>query len=1407
MVQSLGLYGAIGNLVDKLDSIRRVVDGFAQLHPLASAAWAVASALYLVITNQIRTDQAVVNLAGKLSESLDFALDADMLRERLRSIENTVARLFNQITECCLFIREYTGKGFVARMFRLGDQRKIGAFIQSLAETKLAIDQGVNIHAAIVTIRVAAQVNQLYLRTLLQPDITDVYGRRSCLEGTRTSVLRDITGWLLTESSQNILWLYGTAGSGKSTIARSIQDYMLSLSRLGAYVCFERGKSTPNGVIRTLAYQLASYDSQIAESVIAALADSDINVTPIRNQFEVLHARPLSATTVTIPGPVVIVLDALDECGDAISRKELLRVLEGFTRLPSNFRFLITGRPEADLHKAFTTSTWSRHVRPFEVDCNSDETRKNVLDYLHDELRELSEPYEDSELQPIWERNIGMLAEAASGLFISASTAVRMIEASDNPFVTLKELVSGDTRLSQLDELYTTVLQSSGIQWEKPASVSRFRDIVSFMILRKAPLSDSIIDGILGLPLECSSRFMLEKLRPLVGYERGEPIYFRHTTISDYFLTSCRKNYPWSIDIDPQHYFFAGRCFSTMEESLRFNIAGLDSSYARNDSIPGLEQTILSNISPSLQYSSLYWAKHLGDCESARGASLLDALSDFLKKRLLYWLEVLSLLKFKGTDKILCDAGRWLSSSSDLDTTRFLKDARKLLNTFHEPISESIPHIYLSMLPLMRFESITAEHYSRHLSHHGLTVTRHGARKASRQLKTLEANGVRFVHTTAFSSVDGTQLVSGSDDGSIRVWDIESGELTYMPATKHDSPVSSLVLTSDGKRVISGGRDSSVKLWNLDDHSEETLGQHEAPVLSIAISRDDAMIATGSEDGAVKIWHLGQKTDESLACPNHILSVLSVAFRPGVDSNWLASSSLDGSLRMWNVADGQSKDFTLAEDESWVQTVAFNLDGSCLICGSDNGQIRIRGVDDGAVLRILSGHSGAIHSLHVSSITGQLLSGSQDRTLRVWDITTGAMVCEPIVGDGHVSSAVWSCDGQHIASASGGLITLYDTAIAVSESPYNTSANPIAIDSPLSAAIIASDNSWIAAGSTNGVVRIWRRASDGTWGSPKCRSGHRDHIWSAAKSPDERRFATGSADSVRIWSLERGSLVVEPLVIKVEFAVRSVAFSPLPGSRDLAVATLIGVAMIWDSETGKLVRSFGKFPFHCTSVAYSPDASMLAAGYWDGVVRCWDVNTGDIIQSLDPHSSSPDPILSLAFSCDGKIATGTQRESVRIWDSKSGTLLIDLPHVHTNQVFSVAFSPDGKYLVSGCWDNAIKLWDADTGESLMTSPRGHTKRVYSLVFSSDGSSIVSSSGDATIKIWDRAKFSSPAPVLREDGWLVDEQGRLFMWIPPSLRASLLWDAAQLDVVGLPFATRLEFPDRFGGDGWRRTWTL
>jgi len=137
---------------------------------------------------------------------------------------------------------------------------------------------------------------------------------------------------------------------------------------------------------------------------------------------------------------------------------------------------------------------------------------------------------------------------------------------------------------------------------------------------------------------------------------------------------------------------------------------------------------------------------------------------------------------------------------------------------------------------------------------------------------------------------------------------------------------------------------------------------------------------------------------------------------------------------------------------------------------------------------------------------------------------------------------------------------------------------------------------------------------------------------------------------------------------------------------------------------------------------------------------------------------------------------------------------------HTSRACSVAFSPTGDHLVSGSWDSTIRVWDVATGQCLPKMLQGHTQAIDSVAFSLDGKTLVSSSNDGTIRIWDWERFLSPVPVLDEDGWLVDEQERLLLWIPPDLRASLLWDEAQIDVLGHPFTTRLDL-SKFRDDSW------
>lgn len=167
------------------------------------------------------------------------------------------------------------------------------------------------------------------LQSRLNPLETNAFNRPQCLHGTCVGIRTQITDAMSEESGQNVLWLHGVAGSGKSTISTTVAEHFRGISRLGAFMFFEREKSEPSAVICTLAYKLASFDSSIAKHVISAFEkDNDLAKAPAETQFERLIMEPLISTSSAMHGPVFVILDALDEWGTPESRKGLIRLDE-----------------------------------------------------------------------------------------------------------------------------------------------------------------------------------------------------------------------------------------------------------------------------------------------------------------------------------------------------------------------------------------------------------------------------------------------------------------------------------------------------------------------------------------------------------------------------------------------------------------------------------------------------------------------------------------------------------------------------------------------------------------------------------------------------------------------------------------------------------------------------------------------------------------------------------------------------------------------------------------------------------------------------------------------------------------------------------------------------------------------
>ncbi|WP_016953058.1 P-loop NTPase fold protein [Anabaena sp. PCC 7108] len=268
--------------------------------------------------------------------------------------------------------------------------------------------------------------------------------------------------------------------------------------------------------------------------------------------------------------------------------------------------------------------------------------------------------------------------------------------------------------------------------------------------------------------------------------------------------------------------------------------------------------------------------------------------------------------------------------------------------------------------------------------------------------------------------------------------------------------------------------------------------------------------------------------------------------------------------------------------------------------------------------------------------------------------------------------------------------------------------------------------------------------------------------------------------------IEAGTPEPEKPFAEFESEVYAVAISP-QGRQRIAVGLADGTVEIWDLLTGGKWSSCKGHTNSVRSVAFSPDASMVASGSDDNTVRLWDVNTGTAISQ--PFSGHTSYVNSVAFSPDGSmVVSGSRDNTIRLWDVNTGEAISQPFSGHTNSVWSVAFSPDGSMVISGSRDNTIRLWDVNTGEVAQIFS-GHTNLVWSVAFSPDGSKVVSSSWDNTIRLWDvntgeaiGQPFSGHTKYVNSVAFSPDGS----KVVSASVKIVQLWDANTREAIGKPF---------------------
>ena len=395
------------------------------------------------------------------------------------------------------------------------------------------------------------------------PDLS-VDDQHDCLEGTRLETIRDISQWIESNGS-NVCLLLGAAGTGKSAIAATVAKKYRALDNLGCYLIFRKGKSEPETVLRSIAYNLAMYNLTIAATIRDSLRrHGNLESASLEAEFSTLLKDPLHISARRCESPILVIIDGLDECGTHESRENLMRVLrDGLPELPHIFRFLITARPDEDIFSLISLPGF-HHVM---LDRQSEESKLDVSIYIkHNFERVAKEPNWEIPDDFSWDESIQTLIDAADGLFIWAAAAVKLVEKWKYArFIRFKTLVK-DVKSLRLD-LYGIILQDA-LDWNEDNS-KLFKSVFYLIFHHNTPLSDQDISDLLGVEIDRISG-LLSRFRSLIVYEKGKPIGVYHSSFYDY-ITSCDGS-PWYIDIEAMN---ADPSRNTKKQKLRQHLSKL----------------------------------------------------------------------------------------------------------------------------------------------------------------------------------------------------------------------------------------------------------------------------------------------------------------------------------------------------------------------------------------------------------------------------------------------------------------------------------------------------------------------------------------------------------------------------------------------------------------------------------------------------------------------------------------------------------------------------------------------------------------------------------------------------------------------------------------------------------------
>ena len=568
-------------------------------------------------------------------------------------------------------------------------------------------------------------------------------------------------------------------------------------------------------------------------------------------------------------------------------------------------------------------------------------------------------------------------------------------------------------------------------------------------------------------------------------------------------------------------------------------------------------------------------------------------------------------------------------------------------------------------------------------------------------VRTLES-GAGKLQAVALTN-DGRRAVSGSEDGTLKVWDLERGrELRVFKAAWG---VSAVAITPDGKTVVSTSKRSLITAWDL-EASERVDGNLRAS--AVVLSPDGTRAIAATHDGALELWDLehGRRLSSIQAQPD----VTAIAATP--DGKRAATATRDWSVTVWDLESGAAL-HTLTGQVKRVTALALGANGERVVTATYDGTLRSWDFERSNEPVVLKGHAGEVHAVALTSDGKLAVSASHDGTLKVWDLERATEVRTLEGHSSAVTAVALTLDGTRAVSASkDGTFKFWDLAreALASFKPH---------EDKVAAISIAEDGRRAVSASADGTLQVWDLggcevvrtltapagvsvvglSADGTRAIASSWTG-RATLWNLESSaaPRELEFqrfdplavALTSDGQRAVFVFKEGAITIQQLgeprgrsveAHSVEFKLAAAVLTP-DGKRAL-IANPKGVLEVWDETTAKGATLVGTGK-PIQPIALTPDGTRAAAVDWHGTLTYWDASRGDVLRTLEVGADA----VAIALQPNGKCAISAGTE-ITLWDLATGECQANFST--DTALTSVALTRDSRVIIAGDIEGRINF--------------------------------------------------------------------------------------------------------------------